>query len=263
MSRKSVMAGIAAHVDQHEPHNRLMRDGKVELLVKAAEEGNTAEVIRLIERESKYLFVGQKDKKLSTVLFVLVGVDLNSQNNKRFATALMVSAANSHYKLVHKLLLRENLDLWVKDSAGWNALHWACWGAGAGGGWQLDSTFKTLEELIQVYHKLDTFSPCAQTFSGHTAVMLFVKHMNEKNQVGGSSAASESKVAEGDETSMTPEARRRQTKKEQKQIFQMLLTTWYHKTEQLLEVKNQYGEKLENFVRHVSTIVFLRYASQD
>lgn len=147
--------------------SRLQIESKTAPLLKAAEDGNDVEFIKLIER---------------------FGYDVNARDEERYYTPLMIAAANSRLKVV-KYLLRLEKDKFVLkqvDAIGWNALIWACWGVGAGRGWT-DESQDVIKSICDAYREKPDYKDKPEdlflfhkTHAGYTPLMMFVENAGKK-----------------------------------------------------------------------------------
>jgi len=148
--------------------SRLIVEKNSEVLVEAAEAGKLDDVTKLIGDQ---------------------GVDPNCHDAKRFRTPLMAACSFSRVDVARKLY-ESGARLREEDANRWDALCWACWGAGAGGGWTDDTlpTFNFLFDRI----KQEKWERVYTTSTGHTALMLYVKYVSAAKLAasGGASDAS-------------------------------------------------------------------------
>jgi len=245
----------------------MVQQKKTEQLVLAAAEGDTAKCMKLVEQ----------------------GVDINSRDHERFATPLMRACAFGHSRLV-KRLLEKGADPVARDNLGWDAMHWACWGAGL---WRYenDETKKIFDLLIQKLKEIGTkdyrqrYNPTLKTHTGHTALMMFVKHVRFHDRIISDGKKDSSAIITGElcvtdfrlpsyaeddfSLKLGPLADKNRQKKvkskadktdaanlaekirrQKRDVFLRLLLEWPYLAERLVQEKNEFGQNLTEFITY-------------
>lgn len=190
------------------------RNNKSEQLVAAAEAGNIEQVSRLVEVES---------------------VDPNCHDFKRYRTPLHAACANSRIDVVEKLL-KLGARIYDEDTDRWDALCWACWGAGNGIGWVPRQTHDMIVMLLKAHKDLADNTRIHQTATGHTALMLYCKYVGNKKK-DADLAGTQSKKADD-----------KALRDEQVDILKRLVNNVPEIAHELVEKRNNFGQTVHDFI---------------